>query len=122
LKFLDRALDMEPTNCQALETKALVFLEMDRTDEAHTLFLTAAELEPSEGPSKFMYLGQLSAGQEAAAFIRKGTEIMAASIAEVCHRRVPTKYRLTRRCERIQNAHPKRFNRACPSCQLRTVR
>lgn len=74
---------MEPENATALETKALVLLELDQADEARTLLLHAAELEPDEGPSKFMYLGQLSVGTEAASYIQKGIEVMIVAIREV---------------------------------------
>ena len=41
-------------------------------------FKTAVELSPSEGHSKYMYLGQLSSGEEAVGYLTTGIEIMAA--------------------------------------------
>ena len=74
---------MEPTHVGALETKALVCLELDRVDEARTLLLTAVELEPDHGPSKYMYLGQLSSGTQAVDFLHKGAALMEAALDEV---------------------------------------
>lgn len=83
LKFADRALELDGSHVGALETKALVCLELDHVDEARTLLLTAAELQPESGASKFMYLGQLAAGAEAVDFLRKGAALMEASLAEM---------------------------------------
>jgi tetratricopeptide (TPR) repeat protein len=83
LKFINGALDKDSENCSALETKALILLEMDQPDEARELLLKATELDPDDGPSKFMYLGQLSAGEEAVAFYEKGVEIMKINLGEV---------------------------------------
>ena len=43
-------------------------------------FKTAVELSPGEGHSKYMYLGQLSSGEEAVGYLTTGIEIMAATL------------------------------------------
>ena len=69
---MEAALRLDRRNARALEIKALLLLEDEKPVEARKFLLRAVEVEPDEGFSKYMYLGQIESGEEAAKFYGKG--------------------------------------------------
>jgi tetratricopeptide (TPR) repeat protein len=75
-KFVKKALDLDSTHIEALETMATVQMEMGNSESAKTIYEKLVKLNPNEGFSKYMCLGQLSCGIEAVNFYKKGIELM----------------------------------------------
>lgn len=59
------------------------FLGLSLLFVAHELLQRCVALSPEEGHSKYLYLGQLLSGEEAAAMLGKGIELLAAQAEEV---------------------------------------
>ena len=108
-KFCERALEYEPDNVCVLDTYAPLLLETGNTNKAveisshvcmcdffnvcmyaymcvildsccfHT-FKQSIDLCPDKGHAKYLYLGQLSAGEEAISLLTKGIQIMSQSL------------------------------------------
>ncbi|XP_008321568.1 probable assembly chaperone of rpl4 [Cynoglossus semilaevis] len=78
--FCQRALDVEPTNQQALDMLGHIYSELGDTQKAKEIFLRAVELSPDEGHSKYMYLGQIHTGQEAVGYYSKGIEALLSAL------------------------------------------
>ena len=103
-----RAVEREPDSARVLEEAGPVLLELGHTNralevvtesllttESSTLFpplpfsfpvqclKRAAELRPSEGHVKFLYLGQLHSGEEAVAYLTTAISIMRAEREKV---------------------------------------
>ncbi|XP_077453827.1 uncharacterized protein LOC144072586 [Stigmatopora argus] len=78
--YCQRALDLESTNLRALEILGHISSELGETEKAKGAFLRAVEMNPDEGHSKYMYLGQLHTGQEAVDFYTKGIHILLAAL------------------------------------------
>ncbi|XP_047454419.1 probable assembly chaperone of rpl4 [Mugil cephalus] len=78
--FCQRALDVEPTNLQALDMLGHICSELGDLQKAKGAFLRAVELSPDVGHSKYMYLGQIHTGQEAVDYYTKGTQILLSTL------------------------------------------
>ena len=66
------ALKLDRRHARALELKALVLLEEDKPLDARKFLQRAIDVEPDTGFSKYMYLGQIEGGEEAARLYGKG--------------------------------------------------
>lgn len=75
-KFCQRALEIDPDNVQVLETTGTLLLELGNTESAKQCFGRAVEISPDKGHAKYMYLGQLFDGSQAAQCFQKGIELM----------------------------------------------
>ncbi|KAM4601489.1 uncharacterized protein ACJ7VT_021218 [Polymixia lowei] len=75
-RFCQRAVDLDPTNLQALDMLGHIHSELGDTQKAKGVFLRAVELSPDEGHSKYMYLGQIHTGQEAVDYYTRGIQIL----------------------------------------------
>ncbi|XP_077866417.1 uncharacterized protein LOC102807988 [Saccoglossus kowalevskii] len=75
-KFCQRALELDPENTRALETSGMLLLEMGDAENAKKCFGRAVAVQPNEGHSKYMYLGQICEGQQAVECFQKGIELM----------------------------------------------
>ncbi|XP_068592088.1 uncharacterized protein si:dkey-12j5.1 isoform X2 [Cebidichthys violaceus] len=78
--FCQRALDVEPTNLQALDMQGHICSELGDTQKAKGAFLRAVELNPDVGHSKYMYLGQIHTGQESVNYYTKGIEVLLSTL------------------------------------------
>jgi hypothetical protein len=67
---------LDDKNVDSLNMMACIQMEMGNCESAKSLYIKLAELQPNEGFSKFMCLAQLSQGQEAADFYKKGIELI----------------------------------------------
>eukprot|EP00035_Acanthoeca_spectabilis_P014685 m.284531 g.284531 ORF g.284531 m.284531 type:complete len:382 (+) comp16198_c0_seq17:895-2040(+) len=76
VSFCDKALEMMPESARALEYKAIALQELGRMDEAGEALQQAISIEPDTGPTKFMYLGQLTGGEDAVAAFTEAIRIM----------------------------------------------
>ncbi|XP_012561595.1 uncharacterized protein LOC105846942 [Hydra vulgaris] len=79
-KFCKKALDLEPQNISALVTFGNICAELGDLDNAKTHFSKAVELDPLNGHVKYLYLGQLSEGNEAVENYKKAILIMKSEI------------------------------------------
>ncbi|KAG0224987.1 hypothetical protein BGW41_004856 [Actinomortierella wolfii] len=77
-QFATRALSMEPNNVDALEAAGSIELELGLYQEAQDHFLKCVELQPNNGFSKYMYLGQMSEQLEAIKYFQRGVDLMMA--------------------------------------------
>lgn len=82
IKFCEKALEIEPANSRVIETAGNLFAEIGDIDSAKNYFLKAVEVDRDHGHEKYMYLGQMAAGNEAKAYYLKGIEIMKNSLKE----------------------------------------
>eukprot|EP00055_Hartaetosiga_balthica_P009246 m.36426 g.36426 ORF g.36426 m.36426 type:complete len:384 (+) comp6668_c0_seq4:106-1257(+) len=82
LKFCERVLENEPGHEGAMELVALVHLQREEVDEARRIFEVCIEQNPDSGASKYMYLGQMSFGEDAAQYLGKGIELLASELEE----------------------------------------
>ena len=80
---IERAIKVDRTNARALELRALLFLEEGKPEQAQMYLKRAVEMEPDEGHSKYMYLGQLSTGVAAANYYSRGIDILAGLTEEL---------------------------------------
>lgn len=78
--FCQRALDVEPTNLQALDMQGHICSELGDTQKAKGAFLRAVELSPDVGHSKYMYLGQIHTGQEGVDYYTKGIQVLLSAL------------------------------------------
>ncbi|CAB1427724.1 unnamed protein product [Pleuronectes platessa] len=79
--FCQRALDVEPTNLQALDMLGHICSELGDTLKAKEISLKSyLELSPDEGHSKYMYLGQIHTGQEAVDYYTKGIQVLMSAL------------------------------------------
>ncbi|XP_062522911.1 uncharacterized protein LOC134197579 [Corticium candelabrum] len=83
--YCRQALELEPDRVETLEMLAVVLLECARgdargdarvSDESIVLLRRAIELQPDDGYSKYMYLGQMLEGSDALQCYLKGIAIM----------------------------------------------
>ncbi|ORX93841.1 TPR-like protein [Basidiobolus meristosporus CBS 931.73] len=72
----NQALEKDPNNLEALEMTGVVELELGSFDSAREHLLKAVSLNPDQGYSKYMYLGQLSHELESVGFFSRGVELM----------------------------------------------
>ncbi|XP_018545042.1 uncharacterized protein si:dkey-12j5.1 [Lates calcarifer] len=78
--FCQRALDVEPTNLQALDMLGHIYSELGDVQKAKGAFLHAVELSPDVGHSKYMYLGQIHTGQEAVDYYTRGIQVLLSAL------------------------------------------
>ncbi|XP_023258916.1 probable assembly chaperone of rpl4 [Seriola lalandi dorsalis] len=78
--FCQRALDVESTNLHALDMLGHISSELGDTQKAKGVFLRAVELSPDVGHSKYMYLGQIHAGQEAVDYYSRGIQVLLSAL------------------------------------------
>ncbi|KAG7474178.1 putative assembly chaperone of rpl4 [Solea senegalensis] len=88
--FCQRALDVEPTNLQALDMLGHICSEQGDTTKAkgisflvkvlHSLSVHGMELSPDVGHSKYMYLGQIHTGQEAVDYYTRGIQVLLSAL------------------------------------------
>ncbi|XP_028282116.1 probable assembly chaperone of rpl4 [Parambassis ranga] len=78
--FCQRALDVEPTNLQALDMLGHICSELGDTQKAKAVFLRAVETSPDVGHSKYMYLGQIHTGQEAVDYYTRGIQVLLSAL------------------------------------------
>ncbi|CAG8702520.1 17446_t:CDS:2, partial [Dentiscutata heterogama] len=76
LQFAKRALSMESNNIMVLEVLGMVEIELGMFDEAKEHFLKAISINPNQGYSKYMYMGQLCEGLEAIKNFQCGVNLM----------------------------------------------
>jgi tetratricopeptide (TPR) repeat protein len=76
-QLCDKAIRIDRKHAGALETRALLALQEENAEDARKLLLRAIDVEPDDGFSKYMYLGQIEGGELAAKYYAKGIEIMA---------------------------------------------
>ncbi|CAG8464474.1 11769_t:CDS:2, partial [Scutellospora calospora] len=76
LQFAKRALNMESDNIKVLEILGMVEIELGMFDEAKEHFLKAISINPNQGYSKYMYMGQLCEGLEAIQNFQCGVNLM----------------------------------------------
>ena len=74
--YVKQALDLDSKDVESLNLMACVQMEMGNCESAKSLYKKLVELKPEEGFSKYMCLAQLSTGQEASDFYKKGIELM----------------------------------------------
>jgi len=82
LKFCEKAMELDPGNAKVIETSACVYAEAGDMELSKKYFLKAAEMNPDSGHEKYMYLGQMSEGDEAKKWYLKGIEIMENEIVD----------------------------------------
>ncbi|EDO43571.1 predicted protein [Nematostella vectensis] len=75
-KFCERALEIDPDHVEAIEMAGSVFLETGQPEKAVNCFRRAIQLSPDEGYSKYMSIGQMLQGKEAAEVFTKGIQLM----------------------------------------------
>ncbi|CAG8467359.1 11385_t:CDS:2 [Funneliformis caledonium] len=75
-QFAKRALSMEQDNVQVLEILGMVEIELGMFDEAREHFSKAISINPDQGYSKYMYMGQLSESLDAISCFQKGVDLM----------------------------------------------
>uniref|UniRef100_A0A3Q3JE67 Uncharacterized protein n=1 Tax=Monopterus albus TaxID=43700 RepID=A0A3Q3JE67_MONAL len=78
--FCQRALDVESTNLQALDMLGHIYSELGDTQKAKEVFLRAVDLSPDVGHSKYMYLGQIHTGQDAADYYTRGIQVLLSAL------------------------------------------
>eukprot|EP00043_Microstomoeca_roanoka_P004588 m.50623 g.50623 ORF g.50623 m.50623 type:complete len:402 (+) comp12561_c0_seq7:1471-2676(+) len=83
IQLCDQALEIMPDDIPSIELKALAYLQLEEPEQARVLFEQAVEIEPDQGASKYLYLGQMSYAEEAAAFLGKGIELLAGELEEM---------------------------------------
>ena len=76
-----RALQLRPGDCRALDGLGELLIFLDEPAEAIAVLQRSAELDPASGYAKWMYLGQLSSGAEAAAFFTRGLQLIQQRLA-----------------------------------------
>ncbi|XP_026225593.1 probable assembly chaperone of rpl4 isoform X2 [Anabas testudineus] len=78
--FCQRALDVDPTNLQALDMLGHIYSELGDTEKAKGVFLRAVELSPDVGHTKYMYLGQIHTGLEAVEYYTRGVQVLLSAL------------------------------------------
>ncbi|TMS10610.1 putative assembly chaperone of rpl4 [Larimichthys crocea] len=78
--FCQRALDVEPNNLQGLDMLGHICSELGDTQKAKGISFTCLHLNPDEGHSKYMYLGQIHTGQEAVEYYTRGIQVLLAAL------------------------------------------
>ncbi|RIA79231.1 hypothetical protein C1645_683672, partial [Glomus cerebriforme] len=75
-QFAKKALSLENDNLQVLEILGMIEIELEMFDEAREHFSKAISINPNDGYSKYMYMGQLSSGLEAISHFQNGVNLM----------------------------------------------
>ena len=88
LKFFERALFLNKTNTQIMDTLAEVYLQLNQPERAFPLLNESIQLEPTKNPCKYLYFAQLQNNNEALESYRKGISLLEQeklnSTSEVC--------------------------------------
>ncbi|KAF8952919.1 hypothetical protein BGZ52_003043 [Haplosporangium bisporale] len=81
LQFAVRALQLDNKSVPALDAAGSIEMELQLYNEAKEHFLESVRIQPNNGYSKFMYLGQLSEQLEAIEYFQQGVNLMVAERA-----------------------------------------
>ncbi|KAI9234403.1 MAG: hypothetical protein BYD32DRAFT_372200 [Podila humilis] len=81
LQFAVRALQLDNKSVPALDAAGSIEMELQLYNEAREHFLESVRIQPNNGYSKFMYLGQLSEQLEAIEYFQQGVNLMVAERA-----------------------------------------
>lgn len=73
---MERALQIEPDNCQVLNVFGDLLLHSGDIESAARMLQRSIELEPDAGAEKYMNYGQAVGGDDAALAYQKGVELM----------------------------------------------
>lgn len=76
LPFYERALQLEPSNTALLDTIGELSIDVDNPERALQAFQQSVSLAPAQNPSKWFYLSQLVAGEEAEQFALQGVQFL----------------------------------------------
>eukprot|EP00474_Spongospora_subterranea_P007378 CRZ07836.1 hypothetical protein [Spongospora subterranea] len=81
IKFVERALQIEPDNCRVLDLYADCLIELDRHGEAISVLQKSISISPDDSPFRYMNLGQLLSGTDALQCYGKGIQIMSSRLS-----------------------------------------
>ena len=82
-KFLERAVEQEPNNCQALDLLGDLLLHSGDIENALAVLRRSIELEPDASAEKYMNFGQAVGGDDAVAAYQKGIELMQRDLSQM---------------------------------------
>ena len=82
-KFCQKALELEPNNTNVIEVTGNVCAEQGELEKAKQYFLKAVKLEPDTGHVKYLYLGQISEGQEAVNYFNNAIIILKSKLESI---------------------------------------
>eukprot|EP00126_Sphaerothecum_destruens_P012821 Sdes_comp21949_c0_seq1m20492 len=82
LEWSRKALEYAPNDIRVLETCGAIYVESGHADEAFQCLMKAAKLYPETGHSKFLYLGQLTDGQESLGFYNQGIHLISVKLSQ----------------------------------------
>eukprot|EP00899_Mesostigma_viride_P017148 jgi/Mesvir1/25434/Mv01711-RA.1 len=83
LRLLCSLLQMEPENCAAMDAAGELMAAAGDVRPARELLLRSAQLCPDQGAAKYVVLGHLSHGEEAAEFFNRALTVLAHAQEEV---------------------------------------
>eukprot|EP00873_Tetraselmis_striata_P029873 jgi/Tetstr1/450137/TSEL_037179.t1 len=76
LSLLKTAVELDPNNTEINDAYGCLLAECGQTEEAVAALRRSVTVSPNAGHEKYLYLGQLLAGQEAVNAVAKGVEIL----------------------------------------------
>lgn len=76
LSMLKSAVELDPQNPEIHDAYGSLLAECGRAEEAVAVLRQSVVISPDAGHEKYLYLGQLLAGQEAVNAVSKGVEIL----------------------------------------------
>jgi len=79
--LFEKALAAAPKRAEVLDAYGAFLCEEGDSDRARELLLRSAALHPKAGAEKFLYLAQLSSGEEALSHYEQGAAVIAAAAA-----------------------------------------
>jgi tetratricopeptide (TPR) repeat protein len=83
VQFYERALKQEPNNSALLDAVGELSTELDNPERALQVFQQSAALAPAQNPSKWFYLSQLVAGEEAEKYATQGVTFLKQELERV---------------------------------------
>lgn len=81
VKFYERALEATPDATAVMDALAELLIGLGESERAKGLLERSAKLAPESGPSKWLYLGQMSTGWQALQHFSKGAELLKAELS-----------------------------------------